>query len=278
MPPARTRPRNRGRRRSHSEPLTPLCSTIMSCGPILGMERKYMSVRWSSDLGPGVLGCAFLLLCTVPVHSFAQGSKPLVTQYAECVKDDKGSDIASRALPTPVFESKLGFRTYGVVVAKRSPEGSCNNTSAVYIAGPGGAFQLALQQKPEPLPDGSVFDGNGIEAIRWSPSGERLLVEVWQWTWGTDSTWNTKYVLINPGEQSARELPVSEAINRYFAKPCIRVLTSKGWLDDTRIGIEVSPTKDIDEEGVTLATPSCVQNPTKLWFDVVSGTLDATND
>lgn len=174
-------------------------------------------------------------------------------------------------MQTPVFDSKQGFRAYGVVVASYSPEGACKNTSTIYLAEPGGRFRVALQQTPELLPDGSVYDGNGIEAIRWSPSGTRLLVAVSQWTWGTDSTWNTKYLLLTPSNVGARELPIMAAIQRYFAKPCTRLDRSRGWLDDTRIDIEVNPYKDEYEGGAADPTPSCVATPTRFSFDVVSG-------
>ena len=174
-------------------------------------------------------------------------------------------------MQTPVFISKQGFRAYGVVVARHSLEGSCKNISTVYVAEPAGTFEIAFQQTPELLPDGSVYDGNGIETIRWSPSGTRTLIEVSQWTWGTDSTWNTKYILLTPDEGSARELPIPAAIQRHFAQPCARLVRSKGWLDDGRISIELMPVKDVDEQGVADATPSCVANPTLFSFEVDSG-------
>jgi hypothetical protein len=36
------------------------------------------------------------------------------------MRDDKGIDVASRSMPTPVFDSKQGFKAYGVVVASRN--------------------------------------------------------------------------------------------------------------------------------------------------------------
>jgi len=219
---------------------------------------------------PRFLWYASVLLCCAPGTTHAQ-PKPLVTQYLECVRDNKGRDFASRSMRTPVFHSKRGFRVYGVVLASHSLEGTCKNTSTVYLAEPGGAFRVALQQTPELLPDGSVYDGNGIERIQWSPSGTRLLIEVSQWTWGTDSTWNTKYILITPSEAGARELPIMAAIKRHFSRPCVRLVRSKGWANDTRIDIEIHPAQDVDEEGVAGPSPTCVETPTRFSFDVSSG-------
>jgi hypothetical protein len=213
---------------------------------------------------------ARLLLCCLPGTVVAQG-KPLVTQAVECVRDAKGRDIASRSMQTPVFASNLGFRAYGRVVASRSSEGACKNTSTVYLAEPAGMFRVALQQTPERLPDGTVYDGNGIETIQWSPSGTPLLIEISQWTWGTDSTWNIKYLLLTPGQDGAQELPISAAIASYFAQPCAWWVRSSGWLNDTRIGIQIEPSRHMDEEGVPDPIPSCVKKPTRFSFDVKSG-------
>jgi hypothetical protein len=165
------------------------------------------------------------------------------------------------------FQSKA----YGLVVASYSPEGTCKNTSTVYLAEPGGKFRVALQQTEERLPDGSVYDGNGIENVQWSPSGTRLLIEVSQWTWGTDTGSYTKYILVTASEDEPREVPILSAIQRYFAQECARLVSSKGWLDDKHIGIEIKPDQDVDEDGKGGPTRSCVGTTTQFSFDVDSG-------
>lgn len=212
----------------------------------------------------------YLFCCCLAAKAFSE-VKPLPTEFLECVRDAKGVDVASRSMPTPVFDSKQGFRAYGVVVARRSPEGACENTTTVYFTEPGGTFRVAFEQKAERLPDGGVYDGNGIENLLWSPAGTRLLIEVSQWTWGTDSTWNTKYVVISSETGPATELPVTAAIQKHFAKPCAWIDSSEGWLDDERIAIELNPNLDVDEEGHAGPTPSCVQEPTHFTFDIDSG-------
>jgi hypothetical protein len=61
------------------------------------------------------------------------------------------------------------------------------------------------------------------------------------------------------------------AIQRYFVPPCARLVSSNGWLNETRIDVEVDPYKDVDDKGVAGPTPSCVATPTRFSFDVVSG-------
>ena len=174
-------------------------------------------------------------------------------------------------METPVFHSKQGFRAYGAVVANSSSEATCRNISTVYLAQPAGMFRVAFQQTPESLGAGGVYDGNGIERIQWSPSGTRLLIGISQWTWGTDSTWNKKYIVVSGSEGSAKELPIMAAIQKYFAQPCAWLSSSKGWLDDTRIDVEIDPYKDLNEEGATGPTGSCVRAAMHFSFDVDSG-------
>lgn len=213
---------------------------------------------------------ACLLFCCLSANAFA-ARKPLPTEYVECVQDDKGVSVASRSMPTPVVDSKQGFRAYGVVIADRSSEGTCKNTSTVYFAEPASTFRVALQQQSERLRDGSVYDGNGIGDIEWSPAGTRLLIEISQWTWGTDSAWNTKYILVTPATGEVTQLPITAAIKKHFAKPCAWLVNSKGWLDYGRIDIELKPNKGVNEEGDLGPTPSCVGKPTRFRFDVDSG-------
>jgi len=118
-----------------------------------------------------------------------------------------------------------------------------------------------------------VYDGNGIENIQWSPTGRVLLIEVSQWTWGTDSTWNVKYILVDAGTAEVRELPIKAAVQKHFTKACAWLAGSGEWLDDREIDIELQPYKDVDEEGAPGPTPSCVAKPTRLSFDVNSGTF-----
>jgi hypothetical protein len=160
------------------------------------------------------------------------------------------------------------------VIANRSPEGVCKNTTSVYLAGPEGTVRVAFQQQADRLPGGSVYDGNGIVNILWSPAGTRLLVEVSQWTWGTDSTWNTKYILINPATGQVNELPIAATIQKHFPKSCAWLDSSNGWLDDQRISVELKPNPDSDEEGNSGPTPSCVEKATRFRFDVDSQEFD----
>ena len=203
----------------------------------------------------------------------AQPAKSLSTQYVECVRNDKGEDVASREVKTPVFTSKTGVRAFGVVAAAKISPGGCQNRTALYIAQPRGSFQLVYQQGTEPTHDGSVYDGNGIEAIRWSPSGKRVLVQIFQWIWGSDFGENTKHVVFTTGDRKARVISPVEAIWKQFKQPCTARIETTGWIDDDRIQLNLNPFVDTDEEGIRSSIPSCVKGTVKFSFDVDSGSL-----
>ena len=198
----------------------------------------------------------------------------LPTRFVECLRNTQGQDIASRAARTPIFTSADGSRAYGVVSAEYR-SGRCENISQIYFADVDGSFRLLFRQGEESLPDGTVYDGNGVEAIRWSPSGTRLLLEVSQWTWGTDSTWNTKYVLFTKGQPEPRQLSPEETIWQQFTQPCQMTIESLGWADDTHVAFNASPSREYDEEGTPVPTPPCVDKTTRFTFDVTTQRLQS---
>jgi hypothetical protein len=201
-----------------------------------------------------------------------QPAKSLSTQYVECVRNDKGVDVASREVKTPVFTSKKGARAFGVVAAAKISPGGCQNRTTLYLAQPHGSFQLVYQQGTELTQDGSIYDGNGIEAIRWSPSGKRVLIQISQWIWGSDFGENTKYV-VTTGNRKARVISPAEAVWKQFKQPCTARIQTHGWIDDDRIQVDVNPFVDTDEEGVRSSIPSCVKGPVKFSFGVDTGSL-----
>jgi len=216
--------------------------------------------------------CLAFLIC-FPAHMIAQAAKPLSTQYVECVRNDKGVDVASREVKTPVFTSKKGAKSFGVVTAAVESAGGCRNRTTLYVAQPHGSFQLVYQQGIEPTGDGSTYDGNGIEAIRWSPSGKRALFQISQWIWGSDFGANTKFVVFTTGNREARVISPFEAVWKHYNQPCAARIETTGWIDDDRIQLNVNPFVDTDEEGIRSSTPSCVKGPVEFSFDVDAGSF-----
>ncbi|HET9743316.1 MAG TPA: hypothetical protein VFQ00_11250 [Terriglobales bacterium] len=142
----------------------------------------------------------------------------------------------------------------------------------MYVAENNGSFRPALQQGLEQLPDGSVYDGNGVAYLSWSPSGKDLLVVLSQWTWGTDESGEYKYLLIETRTSSAKLLSPERTIRKQFKNPCAALINVYRWVDDKRIELEVRPFTAINDEGKPDGTPSCVKTATMFSFDVVGNT------
>ena len=214
------------------------------------------------------------LRTSAPAQSIQQPNQheTLSTRYVECLRNAQGLPVASRAIKTPIFASADGSRAYGIVRAEHHSF-SCENISRIYLANAHGPFRVLFRQGEEKLPNGMVYDGNGVEAIRWSPSGTRLLLEVSQWTWGTDSTWNTKYILFTKGHPEPQQLSPEETIWQQFPQPCQMTIESLGWTDDTHVAFSVSPSREYDEEGTPLPTPPCVDKTKRFTFDVTTQRL-----
>jgi hypothetical protein len=212
---------------------------------------------------------AFLVCSYISLS--AQSSVPLPSQFVKCVQDDKGVDVASRTVQTPIFRSKTGSRAFGKVVAK--VERGCQNTSAIYVSEHQQPFRLVFEQKGEVQDDGTTLNGNGVEALLWFPSGARLLVEISQWVWGSDADTPTKYLLYRAAKPVKVINPL-DAVWRSFSQPCSALVESAGWIDDIRIELTAKPFVSTDEEGIPDGTPKCLKKPMRFSFDVETGKLE----
>jgi hypothetical protein len=201
--------------------------------------------------------------------ALAQDSK-LSTQFVDCKRNAKGENVASQEMKTPVFSSKTGNRTYGVVNAELA-ERSCRYTSRVYLSKGLGEFQVVFEQKAEQEPDSTWHEGSGVQNLRWSPDGKHLLIEIFQWTDGSDAGERTKYIIISSEGSANKEIHPEEAVQRSFKKECSALIESTGWIDETHIAMQVKHFIWTDEEGIPDKTPACVKKTMMFSFEVASG-------
>ncbi len=182
------------------------------------------------------LSAAVLLTRKVSVESIYAGAfNSLPTGSVDCVRNDKGIDVASRKVQTPVLLSAKGDRAFAVVSAEFGVgDGVPEHQHAVCCR--------AAQLLPAHLrtrnwrryPDSTVVDGNGVGAILWSPSGKRLLALISQWMWEGDADPGMKYILFSSGDHKAHEVPVVVSVWKHFKRECAAQLETAGWIDDNR--------------------------------------------
>ena len=217
-----------------------------------------------------VVRTSLLLIVCFPFALNPQSLNPLPTESVDCVTNQRGVPILSNKQQTPLVKSSVGNIAYGEVRAEKSGNGSCQNKTTVYMAESNGSFRPVLRQGVERIPDGSVYDGNGIAYLSWSPSGRNLLVVLFQWTYGTDAGGNYKYFLIGKEDNSAKLIFPERAIWEKFKRPCYALISFKEWVDNQRIGLEVRPFVATDEEGNRDPTPACIKEAIMFSFDVVT--------
>ena len=217
-----------------------------------------------------VLRGSLLLIVCSPFAVRPQSLKPLPTEFVNCVTNQRGVATASNKQRTPLVKSSVGNIAYGEVTAETSRGGSCQNNTTVYTAGSNGSFRPVLQQGVERIPDGSIYDGNGIAYLSWSPSGRNLLAVLFQWTYGTDAGGNYKYFVIGKEDNSANLIFPERAIWEKFKPPCNALISFNGWVDNQRIRLEVRPFVATDEEGKRDPTPACIKETTMFSFDIVT--------
>jgi hypothetical protein len=186
----------------------------------------------------------------------------------------KGSDNPiSRLGRSPVISSSAGYRAYAEVKAtafkpkyQETYAGPlCENTSRLFLAGPGDAkFKLAYSQSPD------FSDGNSLKLVDWSPDGMHLLMERTSWPYESEGNY-TDLVLFDPNSGGVTAPDLSKILEGRFGKDCGSENSVIGFTPDGNAVILVAPLEDTYyNEGAT----SCVNQKTLLALDAKRGLQD----
>ena len=172
-----------------------------------------------------------------------------------------------RSARTALLTSSKGFRAYAEVKVEVDADGSCDNTSTLYVgSGDSGPFQPVAMKTP------NLSDGNGIRLIGWSPSGEDLLLEVSLWKYETDLGFNHVIVVYDAAAHSVKEdRKLEDALMRHFGSECEFELGAKGWKTDRQILVTVSRTPVSDE----YEQHFCVNKPQLFAYDLLKDSLQS---
>ena len=186
----------------------------------------------------------------------------------------KGSDHPTSWLGrSPVISSSAGYRAYAEVKAtafrakfQETYTGPlCENTSRLFLAGPGDAkFKLVYSQSPD------FSDGNSLKLVDWSPDGMHLLMERASWKYESEGDY-TDLVLfsLSTGEVTAPDL--SKVLEGRFGKDCGSENSAIGFTPEGNVVVLVTPLEDTYyNEGAT----SCVKQKTLLALDAKRGLQD----
>jgi len=172
----------------------------------------------------------------------------------------------SRLGRSPVVSSSAGYRAYAEVKATAfTPKYQetytgplCENTSRLFLAGPGDAeFKLAYSQSQD------FSDGNSLKLVDWSPDGMHLLMERTSWKYESEGAY-TDLVLFSLSSGGVTAPDLSKILESRFGKDCGSENSVIGFTPEGNVVILVAPLEDTYyNEGGT----SCVKQKTLLALD-----------
>jgi hypothetical protein len=163
-----------------------------------------MRLSWGEILGRITVGITVLALTPGAVgHSAGSSESP--TLWVNCdysSKPPKNALISS----SPLVAEKTGYRAWVQVASVAVPDGGaeCFNTTVLWISRGGNhPYRPVLTQLPV-QPD---LYGNGMQLVDWSPNGQLLLTELWQWnTMPNDAPLAKRILVFQPGKNAKFEI------------------------------------------------------------------------
>lgn len=201
-------------------------------------------------------------------------SRPLVSatdpSYLSCTvwNGRAWTPVTARSAQTSTVTSPKGFRAYAEVQVVVGKDGSCGNTTELFVAAPGeDNFKLVFSKTP------SESDGNGIRLLGWSPDGTKLLAELNLWKYESDGCCGHIALVYDASKNAAAELPsLYDPLTKYFGKNCDFDFALNGWKSDDQIVLRV--TKSLEDPAYE--QHFCVERPRLLVFDLTSRTLKSS--
>lgn len=111
-----------------------------------------------------------------------------------------------------------GYRAWAQVVsAAPNPEAACYNTTVIWISKAGDFYRPLYLH----LPVQDDLKGNGIHLVNWSPSGQLLLAESWEWnTEPNDAGVNKRILVFRPRTNSKFEITLDRLLTGQKGKDC----------------------------------------------------------
>jgi hypothetical protein len=177
----------------------------------------------------------------------------------------------SQSARSTILSSPDGNRdAYAEAKARWVEEGSCVNTSAVFVRDKDGAFQLVFLQQPT-----QELVGNGIRLIDWSKYGRELLFDVIRWQDGSDAGPNNEIWIYDAKTGVFTSVPI-EHIFKSFGGGCFTTVEPLGFSATGTVALEFSAKQDFDEEG-KIVLPKCNKKRDTWLFDPHGNNLTQTS-
>ena len=173
----------------------------------------------------------------------------------------------ARTAKTSTFTSSAGLRAYAEVNVEVHGE-DCENTVTLFIASaPDSAF------KSIKVP--TRRDGGGIRLVGWSPNGKRLLFELNQWAYETDTGFVREPLIFDADTNSISELPeLDNALTARFGSDCEFEHSAVRWRTDSEFSIKISQTPPNEEYEQNF----CVKSPVFVLYNMEKKTISSLSN
>jgi hypothetical protein len=181
--------------------------------------------------------------------------------FVSCWPKNQQSNPVSHSVKSEIVASRAHWRAYATVTTNAA-NGSCQNTTQLYVASPGHDFVPIFRQAAI-----GTQDGNGIRILGWSPNGKKLLVETTDWAYGSDAELN-RAVLVYDAEHAVQTPDVGRSLDERFGGRCLFDYSVIGWKSDLTIVLHVRPFREHWDD-----RPSCVTRTTAFVYQIDSRIL-----
>ncbi len=169
----------------------------------------------------------------------------------------------TRSVTSDTVESPDHWRAYATVTAE-AVNGSCKNTTRLFVASAGRGFSRIYTQSRI-----QTQDGNGIRLLGWSAKGNRLLAETDSWAYGSDAPPVRAMLIYEPGHR-VETRHIYNSLKQRLGPKCLFDYSLLGWSSESSIILNVLPFREdpaIDDR------PSCISQPASFLYNVHTGEI-----
>lgn len=221
-----------------------------------------MKVFVHVTLTMGIIALACQVCASGQVERKMTTASHAMATNATCYEEATRKLTGSHKSRTAVLTSPDGrYEAYAESEALASPatESECQNTSKLFVAGPGRRdFREVLVIKPI-----LGAHGNSIELVDWSPGGHRLLLAEGVWEWGSDSFENMTRIYDADSQTVSKDSLVERAFRKAVGRDCVAILRPVGFSESGSVVVGTGPYFAVGEDSPD--KDSCVAKE-ELWL------------
>lgn len=212
-----------------------------------------------------LLTAALAVLSTAPVAARGKEKKNSpsagldATLSVNCDEQDPPRQLT---VASPTLVADKGGAGAWVKVESGPARNGCHNVTELFITHPNQTYRLAYRQRPE---DPDLW-GNGMRIVDWSPNGQLLLTEAWQWkTETSDAPVEKRILLFQADGPSVSEIDTDALWADQADRDCFVQVQLLGFTPEGWVALRAHLSTHYDEgEGSKPAAKMCAEK-NQVW-------------